>query len=148
MLLFDVGVKMEKIKPLNMSQDRRNCVKLSKCLLKKDFGLDIEFPQGSLAPSLTLKLNYLLWIQDLLAESAPARYTTISSKKCLRCQSNNSNHILPVVPNVKSSAWTSAVAAPSSFPPLPSRSVTGGWSESSPMPRTSTWLVPTSRGIS
>ena len=45
---------------------RENTIALSKCLLKKDFDLDIDFPPRSLAPSLTLKINYILWIQDIL----------------------------------------------------------------------------------
>ena len=46
--------------------NRKNSVLLAKCLLKKDFNLNIQFPDNSLSPSLTLKLNYLLWIEDLL----------------------------------------------------------------------------------
>ena len=42
---------------------RRNGLLLAECLLKRDFKVDIQFPDHSLSPSLTLKLNYLLWIQ-------------------------------------------------------------------------------------
>ena len=33
--------------------------------MKRDFNLDLKSPVGSLAPALTNKLNYLLWIKDL-----------------------------------------------------------------------------------
>ncbi|XP_050522910.1 U6 small nuclear RNA (adenine-(43)-N(6))-methyltransferase isoform X2 [Daktulosphaira vitifoliae] len=35
-------------------------------LLKKDFGLDVDLPSGKLVPRIPLRLNYLLWIEDLL----------------------------------------------------------------------------------
>lgn len=39
---------------------------LSKVLLKKDFNLDIEIPIDRLVPAIPLRLNYVLWIEDLL----------------------------------------------------------------------------------
>jgi len=53
--------------------NRSNSIALARCLLKKDFGLDIEFPENSLSPSLTLKLNYLLWIEDII-KANPASF--------------------------------------------------------------------------
>lgn len=38
---------------------------LSTILLKKDFNLDVELPVGKLVPTVPLRLNYLLWIEDL-----------------------------------------------------------------------------------
>ncbi|CAG9769318.1 unnamed protein product [Ceutorhynchus assimilis] len=39
---------------------------LSATLLKKDFGLDVEIPKNKLVPTIPLRLNYILWIEDLL----------------------------------------------------------------------------------
>ncbi len=41
---------------------------LTLCLLKRDFDLDVEIPAGSLTPTLPLRFNYLLWIQDVAVE--------------------------------------------------------------------------------
>lgn len=40
--------------------------RLTKCCLKKDFNLDIEIPPDKLLPTLPLRINYILWIEDLL----------------------------------------------------------------------------------
>lgn len=51
---------------------------LTKILLKKDFNLNIEIPEGFLVPTVPQRLNYILWIEDLLSK-------TVSSKVKKEC---------------------------------------------------------------
>lgn len=52
-----------------MSLDFKNleAIRALTCtLLKEDFDLDVEIPLTRLIPTLPLRLNYLLWIEDIL----------------------------------------------------------------------------------
>ncbi|CAJ0941199.1 unnamed protein product, partial [Mesorhabditis belari] len=39
---------------------------LTRAILHKDFGLNVSLPKGSLVPRVPQKLNYLLWVEDIL----------------------------------------------------------------------------------
>lgn len=39
---------------------------LTRCLLLKDFNLDVNLPSDKLIPTLPLRLNYILWLEDIL----------------------------------------------------------------------------------
>ena len=39
---------------------------LTSCLLKSDFNLDVDIPKDRLVPTLPLRLNYILWVEDLM----------------------------------------------------------------------------------
>lgn len=39
---------------------------LTEVLLKHDFNLEVKIPPNKLVPTLPLRLNYILWIEDLM----------------------------------------------------------------------------------
>ncbi|CAC5388991.1 METTL16 [Mytilus coruscus] len=43
---------------------------LSTTLMKEDFGLDVVLPPDRLVPTIPLRLNYILWIEDILKDSS------------------------------------------------------------------------------
>ncbi|XP_013145089.1 PREDICTED: methyltransferase-like protein 16 [Papilio polytes] len=47
-------------------KDTRALRILTKCLLKSDFDLDVIIPEDRLVPTLPLRLNYILWVEDLM----------------------------------------------------------------------------------
>ncbi|KAG7308577.1 hypothetical protein JYU34_005793 [Plutella xylostella] len=48
-------------------KDPKSLRVLTKYLLKSDFNLDVEIPEDRLVPTLPLRLNYILWVEDILA---------------------------------------------------------------------------------
>lgn len=37
--------------------------------MKKDFNIEIDFPLDRLCPAIPNRLNYILWLEDLLSET-------------------------------------------------------------------------------
>lgn len=50
-------------------QNPESLRQLSITLMKEDFGLDVELPPDRLVPTIPLRLNYILWIEDILNNS-------------------------------------------------------------------------------
>lgn len=48
-------------------RNERTLRELTKMLLLEYFDLHVDFAPGSLVPTLALRLNYILWLEDLLA---------------------------------------------------------------------------------
>ncbi|CEP18027.1 hypothetical protein [Parasitella parasitica] len=42
---------------------------LCKCLLKRDFKVDVDFPLDTLCPAVPNRLNYILWLEDLIQDT-------------------------------------------------------------------------------
>ncbi|KAG5884627.1 hypothetical protein JTB14_023821 [Gonioctena quinquepunctata] len=53
-------------------KDLKSLRALSCTLLKKDFGLKVSIPLNKLIPTIPLRLNYILWLEDLLSLTGKA----------------------------------------------------------------------------
>jgi 23S rRNA (adenine1618-N6)-methyltransferase len=81
------------------------CRELTKILLKKDFGVIWDLPDGHLVPSVTNRLNYILWVEDLLNLSSPMEFNynhnTIKSgnynnNSSTRSTNTNTTPLIPI----------------------------------------------------
>ncbi|XP_013164872.1 PREDICTED: methyltransferase-like protein 16 [Papilio xuthus] len=64
---FSTVAKMDVTGKVSIDfKDTRALRILTKCLLKSDFDLDVVIPEDRLVPTLPLRLNYILWIEDLM----------------------------------------------------------------------------------
>lgn len=50
---------------------------LAKTLLKHDFNLNVEIPSTKLVPAIPSRLNYVLWIEDLVKHAKLTDMSTI-----------------------------------------------------------------------
>ena len=46
---------------------------LSWAILKEDFGVDVHMPLDRLIPTIPLRLNYILWLEDLVGKTESVR---------------------------------------------------------------------------
>ena len=60
--------KTDKGVPFLDFKDPASLRALSWALLKDDYGLDVEMPLDRLIPTIPLRLNYILWLEDILGE--------------------------------------------------------------------------------
>lgn len=63
----DVTVKDDNGKICPEFKQPRFLAALARALLLEDFDLDVEVPVDRLIPTIPLRLNYILWIEDILS---------------------------------------------------------------------------------
>lgn len=51
---------------------------LAKTLLKHDFDIDVDIPPTNLVPAVPSRLNYVLWIEDLVKYAGVTDMSSIS----------------------------------------------------------------------
>lgn len=47
-------------------KDEKALAKLTQCLLRKDFDLEVNLPPSRLIPTVSSRLNYILFLEDVL----------------------------------------------------------------------------------
>lgn len=71
----DVVVKDDNGKICPEFKQPKFLAALARALLLEDFDLDVEVPVDRLIPTIPLRLNYILWIEDILSgQEFPAGY--------------------------------------------------------------------------
>ncbi|BHF63724.1 Methyltransferase-like protein 16 [Sparganum proliferum] len=63
---LDVAITDENGKVTLDFKQPKHLAALSRALLLEDFNLNVEFPLDRLVPTIPLRLNYILWIEDIL----------------------------------------------------------------------------------
>lgn len=58
-------------------KDEESLRVLTTTLLKHDFDLEVDIPPKKLVPTLPLRLNYILWVEDLLRHSGVDDFTSV-----------------------------------------------------------------------
>ena len=52
---------------------------LTRALLEDDFGLSVTLPVDRLIPTVPQRLNYILWLEDIIGANTPARGVDIGN---------------------------------------------------------------------
>lgn len=66
--------------------DSKAVKELTKCLLKKDFNITYwDIPEGYLIPTLTSRLNYLHWINDIVKDETKHIFCELNFEPIIRC---------------------------------------------------------------
>jgi len=75
---FKAVVKTDLRGKINIDFKDREAVRiLTVCLLKEDFGLNVDIPRATLVPTLPLRLNYLLWLEDIMRTNKVASTSVV-----------------------------------------------------------------------
>eukprot|EP00965_Chrysotila_dentata_P146961 4851695-Pleurochrysis_carterae.AAC.6 len=73
-------------------KDENAMIALTRALLLGDFGLRWELPTGRLCPTVPSRLNYLLWLQDLLHQGGEGPSLGVNSGQHA-CHGQSSEHV-------------------------------------------------------
>ena len=78
---------------------------LTKTLLKKDFGLEVDIPDNRLIPTVPQRLNYILWIEDLVTKLQKETDLVCDNKVIGIDIGTGASCIFPLLGCVKNKNW-------------------------------------------